>query len=60
MLNDYCFNQCPIGQEYKNQVLQNSDSVFDAVYAYKNLIRTCLLSCHKFNKEEEKIENGNE
>ena len=38
MLNDYCFNQCPIGQEYKKQVLEDNDSVFDAVYDYKNLI----------------------
>lgn len=59
MLNDYCFNQCPIGQEYKAQVLQNNDSVFDAVYDYRDLINICLTKCNKF-KEEENFENGEE
>ena len=58
MLNDYCFNQCPIGQEYKKQVLEDNDSVFDAVYDYKNLINVCLYTCNKFKNREENLDDG--
>lgn len=58
MLNDYCFNQCPIGQEYKAQVLQNSDSVFDAVYDYRKLIDVCIHTCNNFKNKEENLDDG--
>ena len=58
MENDYCLNQCPIGQEYKKQVLEYNDSVFDAAYDYRKLIDVCIHTCNKFKNKEENLDDG--
>ena len=56
-MNNYCFEECPIGQEYKKQVLEKNDSIFDAIYDYENLINICRFSCNKNKKENKKGED---
>lgn len=56
-MNNYCFEECPIGKEYKKQVLEKNDSVFDAIYDYENLINTCRFVCNKNKKENKKEED---
>lgn len=59
-MNDYCINQCPIGQEYKATFLEQDDSVFDAVFDVQRMLEACMKTCHVFHKEEENLEDGDE
>lgn len=51
-MNNYCLNQCPIGQEYKKQVLEYNDSVFDAVSDVQRMLEQCMKTCKLFNQKE--------
>ena len=44
-----CAN-CQIAEDMKNKLLEESESVFDAVYDYEKFIEECKKNCKKENK----------
>ena len=59
-MNNYCINQCPIGQKYKATFLEQDDSVFDAVSDVQRMLEACMKTCQVFREGEESLENGDE
>lgn len=52
---NYCLEECPIGEKYKEEALQKQDSVFDAV----DEVHEFLIDCNK-NCKENKFEVKND
>lgn len=50
---NYCLEECPIGEKYKEEALQKQDSVFDAVDEVHEFLIDCNKNCDK-NKFEAK------
>lgn len=53
---NYCLKECPIGKKYKEEALQQQDSVFDAVAEVRAFLSNCAKNC----KIEEVKESGRE
>ena len=47
----YC-RECKIAEEMKKKLLDESESVFDAVYDYEKFIEECRENCQMENKHE--------
>lgn len=39
--------ECPIGKLKIQELLETSDSVFDAVYDFRDFVKTCSNTCCK-------------
>lgn len=50
-LTVYC-RECKIAEEMKKKLLDESESVFDAVYDYEKFIEECRENCQMENKHE--------
>lgn len=47
LIYEQCIN-CPVAQAKKEELLQNSESVYDAIYDHQKFIQDCMKTCSKF------------
>lgn len=45
-------HKCEIAKKEKKKLLDESESVFDAVYDYEKFIEECQVNCKLENKDE--------
>ena len=45
-------HECEVANKMKEKLLEESDSVFDAVYDYQKFIEECQKNCKMENKNE--------
>ena len=41
----YCNEQCPIGIQARNKILDQSNSAFDAVFDFRQFVEDCSKDC---------------
>lgn len=51
-MSRYCFEVCPKGKEMKNYLLDNNNSVYDAVVDFKLFEKECAKTCDKVKEKE--------
>lgn len=51
-MSRYCFEGCPKGKEMKDYLLDNNDSVYDAVIDFKLFEKECVKTCDRVKEKE--------
>ena len=51
-MSRYCFEVCPKGREMKDYLLDNNNSVYDAVVDFKLFEKECVKTCDKVKEKE--------
>lgn len=51
-MSKYCFEVCPKGKEMKDYLLDNNNSVYDAVIDFKLFEKECVKTCDKVKEKE--------
>ena len=54
---DYCNKKCPIGISASKEILNESESIFDAVLDFNTFVDKCYQACPY--KDEHKMEESN-
>lgn len=51
-MSSYCFEVCPKGKEMKDYLLDNNNSVYDAVIDFKLFEKECVKTCDRAKEKE--------